>query len=130
MRKLTCNAEHCKDRDDDGLDDEGGELLQGLLIRLPHLLVVRSIWGLQKPVQVRPTNSMASKLLLRKFSVFLPPSSEWTTAALYFFENVGAGIDLSAHLININMMIIYVGDQKDLCIRKVREYSGWTLNGP
>ena len=45
MRKLTCNAEHCKDRDDDGLDDEGGELLQGLLIRLPHLLYVRSIPG-------------------------------------------------------------------------------------
>ena len=35
---ITCNAKYGKDGDYDRLDDEGGELLQGLLIRLPHLL--------------------------------------------------------------------------------------------
>ena len=36
--EITCNAKYGKDGDYDGLDDERGELLQGLLIRLPHLL--------------------------------------------------------------------------------------------
>ena len=122
MRKLTCNAEHCKDRDDDGLDDEGGELLQGLLIRLPHLLYVRSIWGCKcsQQIQWHPNCFDASSLL---------PPLEWATTALYLFENLCARIDLLVHLMNIKIMIVYVGDPKDLCIRKVRDPE-WTLNGP
>ena len=36
--EITCNAKYGKDGDYDGLDDEGEELLQRLLVRLPHLL--------------------------------------------------------------------------------------------
>ena len=42
--EITCNAKYGKDGDYDGLDDEGGELLQGLLIRLPHLLRSGQSW--------------------------------------------------------------------------------------
>ena len=37
--EITCNAKYGKDGDYDGLDDERGELLQGLLIHLPHLFL-------------------------------------------------------------------------------------------
>ena len=36
--EITCNAKDSKERDYDGLDDKGGEVLQGLLIRLLHSL--------------------------------------------------------------------------------------------
>ena len=37
--EITCNAKHGEDRDDDGLDDEGCQLFEGLLVHLVVHLV-------------------------------------------------------------------------------------------